>query len=74
MACERLQRQFDRLPDEAEEAITGQESAAIRDRARSVLRLGPENSEALAYLAGDEREPDDSPSRLPRRHSQATRR
>ncbi len=51
MASNRVQRQIDRLLDEAEEAITGQEWDTGGDRARSVLRLDPENSDALSYLA-----------------------
>ena len=50
MASDRVQRQIDRLLDEAEEAITGQEWDTVGDRARSVLRLDPENSDALSYL------------------------
>ena len=62
MASERVQRQIDRLLDEAEEAITSQEWATVGDRARSVLRLDPENSDALSYLAAANREPDESSS------------
>ncbi len=56
MASERIQRQIDRLLDEAEEAITSQDWATVGDRARSVLRLDPENQDALSYLAAAERD------------------
>ena len=50
-SSDRVQRQIDRLLDEAEGAITGQEWGTVGDHARSVLRLDPENSDALSYLA-----------------------
>jgi len=37
MPSERMQRQIDRLLNEAEEAIASQDWPAVRDRARSVL-------------------------------------
>ena len=49
MASDRFQRQIDHLLDEAEEAITSQEWTTVGDRARSVLRLDPGNSDALSY-------------------------
>jgi len=60
MASERAQRHINRLLDEAEEAITSQDWNTVGDRARSILRLDPENSDALAYLAAADREPDNS--------------
>ena len=57
MASERAQRQIDRLLDQAEEAITGQDWLTVGDRARSVLRLDPENRDAIAYLTAADREP-----------------
>ena len=60
MASDRLQRQIDRLLDEAEEAIPGQEWATVGDRTHSVLRLDPENSDALSYLAAANQEGDAS--------------
>ena len=60
MASERAQRHIDHLLDEAEEAITSQDWNTVGDRARSILRLDPESSDALAYLAAADREPDDS--------------
>ena len=56
MASERVQRQIDRLLDEAEEAITSQDWTTVGDRARSVLRLDPGNQDALSYLAAAERD------------------
>ena len=57
MPSERIQRQIDRLLDEAEEAISSQDWPAVGEHARSVLRLDPENADALAYLAAAERDP-----------------
>ena len=51
MASERTQRQIDRLLDEAEEAITGEDWSTVSSRARSVLALNPENPDAINYLA-----------------------
>ena len=50
MPSERIQRQIDRLLDEVEEAMSGQDWEAVGERARSVLRLDPENQDALSYL------------------------
>ena len=55
MATERIQRQIDRLLDEAEEAASQQEWATLRDRAQHVLTLAPQNEDALAFLAAAER-------------------
>ena len=43
MPTERIQRQIDRLLDEADEAIANQDWATVGNRARSALRLDPEN-------------------------------
>ena len=56
MPSERIQRQIDRLLDEVEEAMSGQDWEAVGERARSVLRLDPENQDALSYLAAAERD------------------
>ncbi|MCI0823186.1 MAG: protein kinase, partial [Chloroflexi bacterium] len=56
MASDRLQRQIDRLLDEAEEAITNEDWSTVGSRARAVLRLDPENTDALSYLAAAERD------------------
>ena len=58
MVSERVQRQIDRLLDEAEAAIATSDWATVGDRARNVLRLDPENNDALSYLAASERDPD----------------
>ena len=51
MASERVQRQIDRLLDEAEVGISQSDWALARDRSQNVLALDPENADALAYLA-----------------------
>ena len=56
MASGRIQRQVDRLLDEAEGAITNQDWMTVGDRARSLLRLDPGNQDALSYLAAAERD------------------
>ena len=48
MASERVQKQIDRLLDEAEAAIAISDWAVVGDRARNVLRLDPDNSDALS--------------------------
>lgn len=45
MVSARLQRQIDRSLDEAEQAIEKRDWGAVRDAARAVLRLDPENSD-----------------------------
>ncbi len=51
MASERIQRRIDSLLDEADQAVSQFDWEAVRQRAEAVLRLNPENSDALAYLA-----------------------
>ena len=55
MVSERIQRQIDRFLDEAEEAVTQGDWAVAEDRARKVLALDPENSDALTYVAAADR-------------------
>ncbi len=55
MASQRLQRQIDRLLDEAEEAISRFDWDALLQRAQAVLAMDPENRDALAFLATAER-------------------
>ena len=55
MASERLQRQIERLLDEADQAITQEDWSTVGSRARSVLAIDPENTEGTAYLAAAER-------------------
>ena len=62
MASERAQRQIDRLLDQAEEAITKEDWSTVGSRARAVLRLDAENSDALAYLAAAEQDTGGSPA------------
>ena len=51
MASERIQRQIDRLLDQAEEAMGRLEWGTVRECARVVLGLDSTNSDALAFLA-----------------------
>ena len=51
MASDRLQRQIERLLDEADQTITGEDWSTVSSRARSVLAIDPENTDRLAYLA-----------------------
>jgi len=55
MASDRVQRQIDRLLDEAEQAITSEDWPTVASRVRSVLAIDPENGDALAYLSATER-------------------
>ena len=52
---ERIQRQIDRLLDEAEEALAQFDWEAVRQRTQAVLALDPKNDDALTYLAASER-------------------
>ena len=54
MASERIQRRIDSLLDEADQAIADEDWTTVASRARSVLRLDADNSDALAYLAAAE--------------------
>ncbi|MEE8159872.1 MAG: adenylate/guanylate cyclase domain-containing protein, partial [Dehalococcoidia bacterium] len=55
MASERVQRQVDRLLDEAEEAITNDDWATVSSRAKAVLAIDPDNNDGQAYLAASVR-------------------
>ena len=55
MATERIQRQIDRLLDEAEEASADRDWQAVEDRVLHVLTLDPENPDDLAFMAAAER-------------------
>jgi hypothetical protein len=55
MPSERIQRQIDRLLDEAEQAVADSNWTLVQDRCRNVLALDPENADALSYLAAAER-------------------
>ena len=51
MASERVQRQIDRLLDQAAEAAARQEWETVRARAQHVLTFDPENHDGIAFLA-----------------------
>ena len=55
MASERVQRQIDRLLDEAEDAVSRSDWASVRDRAQNALAFDPENTDALSFLAAADR-------------------
>ena len=60
MATERIQRRIERLLDQIEEAMDRLDWASVRDHAQALLRLDPENIDALTYLVAADREPVDS--------------
>jgi serine/threonine protein kinase len=62
MTTERIQRQIDRLLDEAETALAARDWATVRDRAQDALALAPENQDAVTFLAASGRALDGSPS------------
>lgn len=55
MASERLQRQIERLLDEADQAIASEDWPTVLSRARSVLAIDPENVDGSAYRSTAER-------------------
>ena len=55
MTSERLQRQIDRLMDEAEAAVDGSDWAAVLGLVERLLVMDPGNRDALAYRAVAER-------------------
>ena len=55
MASERVQRQIDRLLDEAEEAISRFDWEAVRQVGQAVLAIDPMNADAITYLASADR-------------------
>ena len=55
MASERIQRQIERLLDEAEEASAERNWEVVLDRAQHVLTFDPQNPDGLALLAVAER-------------------
>ena len=56
MPSERVQRQIDRLLDQAEEAIEQSNWNTVIKRVEAVLRLDPDNKDALAYLQAANRD------------------
>ena len=65
MASERVQRQIDRLLDEAEQALVQRAWDVVRERAQDVIRLDPSNADAQTFLAGADRDPVDTKSPTP---------
>jgi tetratricopeptide (TPR) repeat protein len=61
VTTERVQRQIDRLLDEAEAALSVNDWDTVSARAQAVLRLDPDNADAKAYLAAATREPAAAP-------------
>ena len=55
MTSERIQRQIDRLLDEAEEGISRFDWESVRQCAQAVLALDPGNSDGAAMLAAANR-------------------
>ncbi|MDP6716083.1 MAG: protein kinase, partial [SAR202 cluster bacterium] len=55
MVSERIQRQIDRLLDQAEEAVVSHQWDIVRARAQSVLAFDPANQDALTFLDASER-------------------
>jgi eukaryotic-like serine/threonine-protein kinase len=62
MPSEFIQRQVDRLLSEAAEAIGRSDWELVRDRAHNILRLDPENFDALSLLEAAGRDPTDGAS------------
>ena len=56
MASERIQRRIETLLDEADEAVANSDWAVVRDCAQNVLRLDPDNQDALSYLVAADRD------------------
>ena len=56
MVSERIQRQIDRLLDQAEEAFSKFDWEAVRQGAEAVLRLDPNNADALTFLEASNRD------------------
>ena len=67
MPSERVQRQIDRLLDEAETALGTGDWATVRVRAEAVLRLDAANADAQTYLtaAGEDAQAEVAPSAAP---------
>ena len=55
MVSQRIQRQIDRLLDEAGEAVRRSDWVVAVDRAQNVLAFDPENPDALAYVTAADR-------------------
>lgn len=55
MQSQRILQRIERLLADADAAIDDSDWARVRDRAQNVLRLDPENTDALTYLAAADR-------------------
>jgi predicted ATPase len=55
MASERLQRQIDRLLDEAERALSQRDWTIVQERAQDVVAIDPHNQEGQAFLSAAKR-------------------
>ena len=55
MASDRIQRTIDSLLDEAEQAVSRSDWAAVHDRASNVLAFDPDNQDAATFLAAADR-------------------
>ena len=64
MPSERIQRQIDRILDDAEEALATYDWEAVSQHALAVLRLDPENEDAQAYLDAAQRDAEADPPTL----------
>ncbi len=54
MASDRIQRRIDRLLDGADEAFAERNWSVVQANAQDVLRLDPENREALTFFSAAE--------------------
>ena len=50
MASERVQRVIDRLPNEAEQAVSRYDWNSVRQAADTVLDIDPDNSDVITFL------------------------
>ena len=50
MASERIQRQIERLLDDAQEAVARRDWQAVLDTAQHVLTIDPDNADAQAFV------------------------
>ena len=58
MASDRIQRRIERLFDQIEQEADQQNWQLVRDLSDEVLRLDPDNGDALAFLSAAERNRD----------------
>jgi hypothetical protein len=55
VTSDRLQRQIERLLNEADEALTQRDWEAVRNRAQDALAIDPDSAEAASFLAAANR-------------------